>query len=100
MKIRDIMERIQIENDYEGKLFKKTDLLGEHANIYLDFDGCLWSAKLGTACSDIAYFCWVEDGKLQYDNTYWSDYETPEEALIALESQCNEMKKRDVVLIS
>ena len=100
MRIQEKMERIQIENDYEGKRLNKTDLLGEHTNIYLDFDGYFWSAKLGTDGSDTAHFCWVEDGELKYDNTYWSDYETPEEALTALERQCDEMKKRNVVLVS
>ena len=98
--IQDIMVRIQRENDYENKLLPKTDLLGEHVNIYLNFDGCFWTVCFGVSASDTAHFCWVENGELQYDNTYWCDYDTPQEALYALEEQCREMKNRTAVLVS
>lgn len=99
-KIQDIMKRIQTENNYEDKRLPRTDLLGEYTNIYLEFDGDYWSAKLGVSGCDTAHFCWVENDELKGDNTNWANYETPEEALEALEKQCNEMKKRNVVLVS
>ena len=97
----EMMERIQKENDiYENLHLPETDLLGESMEIFLSYDGCGWSVKLGQSDYDIGHFCWVEDGEVKRDNTLWTDYETPEEALQALDEQCRKMRSRKVILVS
>lgn len=98
--IQELMERILEENDYTNLHLPETDLLGETMQIFLNYDGDLWHVYLGVSGSDVGHFCWVEDGELKRDNTFWSDYETPEEALQALDQQCKEMKSRKVILVS
>ena len=97
--IQSLMERLVEENDYENLHLPGTDLLGERMQISLSYNGG-WSVKFGFSDSNTGYFCWVEDGELKTDNTYWMDYDTPEEALEALAKQCEEMKSRKVVLVS
>lgn len=99
--LREMMERIQKENDiYENLHLPRTDLLGESMQIFLSYDGNGWSAKLGTSDSDIGHFCWVEDDEVKRDNTSWENYETQEEALQTLDEQCREMRSRKVILVS
>ena len=99
--LREMMERIQKENDiYENLHLPRTDLLGESMGIFLSYDGCGWSVKLGQSEYDVGHFCWVEDDEVKRDNTIWEDYETPEEALQALDEQCREMRSRKVILVS
>ena len=99
--LREMMERIQEENDiYENLHLPETDLLGEPMGIFLSYDRCGWSVKLGLTNSDVGHFCWVEDNELKRDNALWEDYETPEEALQALDEQCRQMRSRKVILVS
>lgn len=99
-KIQKLIEAVHLGDEYENLHLPETDLLGEYMEVSLHFDGCTWSAKLGTSYSDIGHFCWVEDGKLQRDNTLWENYDTPEEALQALQKQCMEMRSRKAIIVS
>ena len=101
--LREMMERIQKENDiYNNLHLPRTDLLGESMGIFLSYgdDRGGWSVKLGYSEHDIGHFCWVEDDDVKSENTLWMDYETPEEALQALDKQCREMRSRKVILVS
>ena len=99
-KIQKLIESIHQSNEYENLHLPETDLLGEYMQVSLIYDGCTWTAKLGVSDSDVGHFCWVEDGKLQRDNTLWENYQTPEEALQALYNQCQEMQSRKVIIVS
>ena len=99
-KIQKLIEAIHLRDEYVNLHLPETDLLGEYMEVSLIYDGFTWTAKLGTSYSDIGHFCWVEDGKLQSDSTVWENYDTPEEALQALQKQCMEMQSRKAIIVS
>ena len=97
--VAEMIKRIAKENNYEDVHLPETDLLGEDVAIVLRYDG-LWSAQFSVGNSP-AYFAYFDEkGELDYDHTVWCEFDTPEEALEALDEQCKEMKLRNAILIS